>query len=387
MPTSAPDALPAPPPPPVSLGTELATRALRAALIGLVIAVLLTLVSNHAFWPTLVYSECISMSCWVAIDGGLALATRVLNRRRAAELDEHQRSWPGWPWTIAIILTGTTAGVLVGSTLGSLIVGMGGLRVISLRGVVGSLAFSLVPAAITTYYFYSRSKLQAAQARVQAAQRQAAEHQLRLLESQLEPHMLFNTLANLRVLIALDSDRAQLMLDHLIAFLRSTLSASRVPLHPLAQEFARVADYLALMKVRMGDRLQEELTLPADLAPHPVPPMLLQPLVENAIKHGLEPHVDGGRLVVAARSEPGWLVLSVRDTGVGLSMAPAGQDHRSASGAAGGFGTSQVRERLATQYGPMARLSLQAADDDHGGGTIAEVRLPLSAVPAPAAAP
>jgi hypothetical protein len=93
-------------------------------------------------------------------------------------------------------------------------------------------------------------RLASARAAAEAAQRQAAEHQLRLLQSQLEPHMLFNTLANLRVLIALDPPRAQAMLDRLIAFLRSTLQASRAGTHTLADEFARLDDYLGLMAVR-----------------------------------------------------------------------------------------------------------------------------------------
>jgi LytS/YehU family sensor histidine kinase len=201
-----------------------------------------------------------------------------------------------------------------------------------------------------------------------AAQRDVAETQLKLLESQLEPHMLFNTLANLRVLIALDPPRAQTMLDQLIAFLRATLSASRATLHPLSAEFARVGDYLELMKVRMGDRLQPEFDLPPGLAAQPMPPLLLQPLVENAIKHGLEPHVEGGRLVVSARRDGDALVLTVRNTGAGLSAAPADGTH---------FGLEQVRQRLATLYGEAASLTLAAADDADGG-TLATVRLPWS---------
>ena len=190
---------------------------------------------------------------------------------------------------------------------------------------------------------------------------------MKLLESQLEPHMLFNTLANLRVLIALDPPRAQAMLDQLIAFLRATLSASRVGRHALGAEFSRLADYLALMQVRMGARLQTRLDLPDALATAPVPPLLLQPLVENAIRHGLEPAVAGGRIEIGALRDGGMLVLRVRDTGVGLA-APAGEGTR--------FGLQQVRERLATLYGERASLTLEAAGDAEGG-TLATVRLPL----------
>ena len=224
-------------------------------------------------------------------------------------------------------------------------------------------------AALATSYFYTRGRAQRQQVRLAAAERDAAEARLALLQSQLEPHMLFNTLANLRALIASDPARAQAMLDQLIAFLRATLGASRTTLHPLADEFARLGDYLHLMQIRMGARLQARLDLPDELAAHPVPPLVLQPLVENAIQHGLEPHVAGGRLEVSAMREAGELVLRVRDTGAGLSHASTGGSH---------FGLQQVRERLAAMYGATATLELAAAADGDGG-TLATIRMPMRA--------
>ena len=179
--------------------------------------------------------------------------------------------------------------------------------------------------------------------------------------------MLFNTLANLRVLIGLDASRAQAMLDHLIAFLRSTLSASRQPAHPLADEFRHLDDYLALMAIRMGPRLQVSFDLPPELATLPVPPLLLQPLVENAIKHGLEPKVAGGRIGISARRTGETLSLTVRDTGIGPGAAPT---------AGTGFGLVQVRQRLATLHGSAASLTLAPADDADGG-TLVTLVLPL----------
>jgi hypothetical protein len=122
-------------------------------------------------------------------------------------------------------------------------------------GSAGTLTFSISIGVIATYLFWLRGRLAATQARAEAAQRLAAETQLKLMESQLEPHMLFNTLANLRALIGVDPAQAQAMLDRLIDFLRGTLQATRVERHALSVEFARLADYLALMQVRMGDRL------------------------------------------------------------------------------------------------------------------------------------
>ncbi len=230
---------------------------------------------------------------------------------------------------------------------------------------------SLGISAGVSFFFYSRGREQVRQRQLAAAQRDATQAKLRLLESQLEPHMLFNTLANLRVLIGIDPPKAQAMLDQLIGFLRATLNASRADLHPLTAEFERVDDYLALMKIRMGERLRTHLDLPPELATHPVPPLLLQPLVENAIKHGLEPHVDGGSLRVRAAHNAGQLILTVRDTGAGLNT-PAADGTR--------FGLAQVRERLTTLYGAQATLTLEAAADSEGG-TLATLRLPWSPSP------
>src|SRR4029078_471767 len=134
----------------------------------------------------------------------------------------------------------------------------------------------------------------------------------KLLETQLEPHMLFNTLANLRALIGADPRQAQVMLDHMIAYLRATLNASRSTTHSLQAEFDRLRDYLELMAIRMGPRLEYSLQLPPELEHTRVPALLLRPLVENSILHGLEPKVEGGRIAVSARREGNQLVLEVK---------------------------------------------------------------------------
>jgi len=186
--------------------------------------------------------------------------------------------------------------------------------------------------------------------------------------------MLFNTLANLRALITLDPPRAQAMLDHLIAFLRATLAASRTPggaAHTLADEFARLQDYLELMAIRMGPRLQYTLELPDALRQHPVPPLLLQPVVENSIQHGLEPHIEGGNIRVTASVANDMLTLEVLDTGVGMDISAApGTSH----GKGGGFGLQQVRDRLQTTFGPLGTMNLIANSPT---GTRASITFPL----------
>ncbi|MEQ1686341.1 MAG: histidine kinase, partial [Burkholderiaceae bacterium] len=354
---------------PARLGARFAVRGLRSAGFGVVIAVCLTLAFGYPFVSTLAHSVCIAIASWFTIDIGRLAASLWVYRNEPAGAIEPTSRWPGWPWMVPIILVGTVVGFSVGGSVGDWISGthIPGVLRRSWSEALAVLMLSLVPGIVITYWFYSRETIAAKEAAVQTAQRQAAEHQLKLLESQLEPHMLFNTLANLRVLIGVDPPRAQAMLDQLIAFLRATLGASRVSSHPLTTEFARLADYLALMQVRMGERLQTHFDLPDELATLPVPPLLLQPLVENSIKHGLEPKVEGGRIDVRARREGEQLVLEVRDTGAGLS------DTRSDGTR---FGLVQVRERLATLYGTKASLELVNTGDAEGG-TRATLRLPL----------
>jgi LytS/YehU family sensor histidine kinase len=232
------------------------------------------------------------------------------------------------------------------------------------RTMAGFFLMSLAAGGFGTYYLTSREQLAKTKLAHEEAQRHAAEAQLKLLQTQLEPHMLFNTLANLRVLIGTNPALATDMLDRMVAYLRATLTASRATTHTLQAEFDRLRDYLELMAVRMGPRLSYTLDLPAELAQHPVPTLLLQPLVENAIKHGLEPKVEGGSITVRARQAAGQMTLDVRDTGVGPKPGDATAD---------GFGLAQVRERLATLYPNQGAIELIA---DEAMGTRASITFP-----------
>jgi hypothetical protein len=367
----------APPAPPFYLAPL--KRGLRSLGFGVLFGIALAVIHRQDLGITLIYTCLISLIIWFCIDFGRTGVARLVHRNSTAALSDGQRDWPGWPWMVVVIVVSSGVGFSVGTAAGDWITGFRSSNLYnqgSLRDALSLLLFALVPAIALTYFFYSRSVIAHQETNVQAARGQAAESRLKLLESQLEPHMLFNTLANLRVLITLDPARAEAMLDQLIAYLRATLSASRAARHPLRAEFARLADYLALVQVRMADRLELRFELPQDLGSVEVPALLLQPLVENGIKHGLEPAVRGGCLTIGAARDGDELVLRVRDTGVGLGD---GMDRgpRSPGASGGGFGLQQVRERLATLYGAQASLRLEAATDADGG-TLATIRLPLT---------
>lgn len=338
--------------------------------LGVGVAAFLAVVFGGGFWVNLLYSLCIGLTIQFSIEIGRYTMVAWLRRHRPGRL-QLDGAWPGWllmaPWVMVCAVWGFWAGsrladALSGNAFTDANLKSGG----SALAVV--LVVTLTISGAATWFFYARGRMAVIEAQAEAARRTAIENELMLLQSQLEPHMLFNTLANLRVLIGVDAARAQEMLDHLIAFLRATLNASRVSSHPLGAEFDRIRDYLSLMAVRMGPRLAVHMDLPEPLVALSVPPLLLQPLVENGIKHGLEPKVEGGRIEVRAWRDGEHLHLSVRDTGIGLQPGDAAP--------ANGFGTAQVRERLAALYGPSASLSLSAATDAQGG-TVAEITLPL----------
>lgn len=330
-------------------------------MLGFCLAISLVLYGfqpHSHFGPKLTYPLAIGLTSWLLIDFG-----------RHAFPSSAVTGWPtGFPG-LALMVGGNALGCVIGTAIAATVsIRFGWLPPSHYEPgpeLRNSLLISLVAALVGSYWFYSRSRSSFLQRQRDEAQRHADEARLKLLEAQLEPHMLFNTLANLRALIAVDPGRAQQMLDHMIAYLRATLDASRATTHGLQAEFDRLRDYLELMSIRMGPRLAYTLQLPAQLATQQVPTLLLQPLVENSIQHGLEPKVEGGRITVTARSEGGELVLEVADTGIGTT-APQQQGR--------GFGLAQIRDRLATLHGPRGALELVP---NAQGGMRAVVRLPL----------
>jgi len=209
--------------------------------------------------------------------------------------------------------------------------------------------FSMAYGVVASYVFeYLHDRWTLHEARERMAKKLTTEAQLQLLRSQLDPHMLFNTLSNLYALIDESPQQARAMLLNLIGFLRSTLNGSLTTQHALGEEFKLASDYLSLMQIRMGERLRARLDLPDVLRAVPVPSMLLQPLIENAIKHGLEPLKEGGELSVTASLEAGQLVLRVSNSG--MRETHRAESHWARQG--DGFGLRSVQDRLTMLYGP-----------------------------------
>ena len=197
-----------------------------------------------------------------------------------------------------------------------------------------------------------------------ALDREMAEARLQVLQAQIEPHFLFNTLANVRRLYQTDAARGRSMLDHLMRYLEVALPRMRESRSTLAGEVTLIESYLEVQRIRMGRRLDFEIDVPVALRPLEVPPMMLLTLVENAIKHGLNPLPEGGRLRVQARRDGEYLCIDVADSGRGF-LATSG----------GGTGLANIRARLAAMHGDAASLTLA---ENYPRGVTSTLRLPAA---------
>jgi len=354
------------PPGKIPLPRRLFNDFLALSVVSFVCAAIVTWVirAGSPYWMNVVFSYCIGGMIMVFIQLGRWLFWR----------ERRPTFWPFMANILAGIVLGYSSGVFLARTVL-------GMPMEAMRGnfsaeAAGIWVMTFLVGVGATWFFWNRQRVaqleaQAAseRARAEAVEKQALQAQLQLLQTQIEPHMLFNTLANLQGLIALDPPRAQHMLDQLIQYLRATLKASRAGSTTLGGEFTLLEAYLGLMAVRMGSRLQYRLDLPDALRDLPMPPMLLQPLIENAIKHGLEPKVDGGRIDVTARRDGERLSVTVADTGLG--MDEHGIARHSEPGT--GVGLANIRERLAALHGADGNLTLTA---NTPSGVIATLTLP-----------
>ncbi len=205
-------------------------------------------------------------------------------------------------------------------------------------------------------------------AEAEQLKRQLAEARVQTMQAQVEPHFLFNTLASIDHLIETDPPRASAMQKNLIQYLRAALPKMRESTTTLGREIDLVRAYLEILKVRMEDRLHTEFAVPDGLRSAAFPPMMLQSIVENAIKHGLEPKPDGGSIRVAAEIVDGRLRVTVADTGLGFD--PANTATRGT-----GLGLTNIRERLALLHDGKGVLSVSA---NVPSGTVVAIELPYT---------
>jgi sensor histidine kinase YesM len=233
-----------------------------------------------------------------------------------------------------------------------------------------------------TYKGQKQAEVKAAQAtetaEAESLKRQVVEARMAAMQAQVEPHFLFNTLASIDHLIETDPARASVMQKNLIALLRASMPSMREAagsgqsVRDLGREIAVIRPYLEILKVRMEERLSTEIAVPEGLLSAEFPPMMIQTLVENAIKHGLEPKPEGGQLRVAAEIVHGKLQMTVADTGLGFGMAAA-----SGKTAGTGVGLANIRERLQMLYGPKASLTVSA---NQPSGTVVTVTVPYKSI-------
>ena len=264
---------------------------------------------------------------------------------------------PSIPGHVILLLIAMPAGAAVGAFIGAPIAGfsfseifLGGPALFIQMVLVGILFGTMI-----TYFFFSRERISQTEAQLQEEQirsltleKKALETRLRLLQAQIEPHFLFNTLSNVLSLLETDPLKGKAMLVDLTRYLRASLSRTRDRTTTLGQELDLVRAYLEIYKVRMGERLGYTIEVPEPLRNLSFPPMLIQPLVENALKHGLEPRVEGGHIFVKAEEDSDCRRLSVADTGSGLL-----------EDSVAGIGLANVRDRLEALFNGKARLILE----------------------------
>ncbi|MEO5693825.1 MAG: histidine kinase [Usitatibacter sp.] len=268
--------------------------------------------------------------------------------------------------------------VVVGSVLGTILAGFLKGRDINamlterLAGVAISMGLGIGFGCVVVAAMILREKHARDQARIAKGEserhqleKNVLEAQLQILQAQVEPHFLFNTLANVQHLVETDAKSASHVLESLIQYLRAALPQMREGATNLGRELDMARAFLEIHRVRMGSRLDFAIEVQESLRGRPFPPMMLISLVENAIKHGVDPCCEAGLITVSAQEANGRLKVSVADTGEGVRPTQGG-----------GVGLTNIRERLKALYGNSARLVLE---ENAPHGVVASIELPAVA--------
>jgi sensor histidine kinase YesM len=343
-----------------------AYRGWRGHLASLKVILLFTLagVAWHLLFPAMGLGLQIAIANAIGVAGGLSFTVAYFGYRKMAGKSLRITVTLVACASVLALVFASQAGRASGTSLveamqarwlTALLLGAG-------AGLLFAVPMAVVGALRNQQYQALTAKLELEAERHRAA-RELSESQLRLLHAQIEPHFLFNTLGAVQQLAEKGAPRAAELTANLIAFLRASLAEMRTERVNLRGDFGLIRAYLDVMKARLGTRLDYSLHLPDALAGVGVPSMMLLTLVENAIKHGIEPALRGGTITVAAERLGGQVRIRVQDSGVGMSATPG---H--------GHGLENVRARLALSYGAAGSLIL-AEGEPHG--LVADIVIPI----------
>jgi len=314
------------------------TQLLKLLAINSLIALILTLVTQSDFWINLIYSQSI----------GISIATLVYFmalRKLEGEPNVFRLG-------LAIIL-----GVGIGITIATIMTGNEGMiaEESGQEVIISSFFYSTIIGSIVVFYFSLIAKQQKISNQLNIekikqveTERALAENNLKLLQAQIEPHFLFNTLSNVLGLIDSRPDDAKKMLENFTNYLRASLSRTRECDTTLKDEIDIVNSYLSIQKIRMGNRLSFDIKIDDDLYDFPFPPLMIQPLVENSVRHGLEPEIEGGHIDVRVINNDKIVSIVVSDTGKGEIKFEKE-----------GVGLNNIRERLASLFQHNAELKIE----------------------------
>jgi two-component sensor histidine kinase len=329
---------------------------LLVAAYNLAIGLFLTAVTSYPAATNLTYANCIGFGIYLGIT-----ASRL--RRRQATPD----------WLDGLV--GIPAGFAGGFVLATWLAGLSLAQVLQQhpQSLLIAGATALLFGVMGTWHFHDKAVAAAAQAEARAErlgrieqQALATQAELARLQAQIEPHFLFNTLSNVVSLIDSQPAAARDMLLNLTALLRTSLARSRRESVTLAEELDLLRAYLGIMAIRMGPRLAWQIDADDNTLNAQLPPLLVQPLVENAIRHGLEPKPAGGRLTIRCTRAGDAVDIRVEDDGLSLDSGTPTTGH--------GLGLANIRQRLAANYGDRANLELTSHAN---GGVCARLHLPF----------
>lgn len=319
----------------------LATLVFNTAIAG----VLYMLLPESTFIHNLIFAQCIGLT--ISLISGL-IVTTIQNRTSR----------------LLALPIGLLIAVAVGTTLASALTGGGSWHnPHGWQSMLIGLFFGSIGAI--AYLLHERAEMEARKRQLiqSESEKREIEAHLKLLQAQIEPHFLFNTLANVSSLIDGNPALAKSLLERLNDWLRVALVRTRSQSASLGDELNLLQNYLEIMKIRFGDRLRWQIAVPDNARRLPFPPMLLQPLVENAVRHGIEPKVGGGSIHIHAKTGASGLEIEVSDDGQGLTGEVGN-----------GTGLANIRARLLALFGHVAELKLRSNSQ---GGTSATLNLPI----------